>query len=390
MEPEDDNTWSEMGAVFPLTELHSVCCVPGCRGVFETLHPSTVYNKRPSEISFLSTRPSDSPKASRISGRTRCEPKHFRRYDTVSCVVKSLHDSRSNSPQIMSNALRDHDADPSSRLLRPKDDEVPTLSQLSIEKVSRLVVQVLKAETPHETYKQVGTWLCRLQVGVDSVVWRVQQIRPPWLPVDLHWVEVEPDPLLLLLAYIPQLRTLSYTPLPHTLPTLSALLCGLPHLTRLQLRHTADDTMMRMVGRSCPSLQVLCVKGSRSVSDAGLRYMVLKPGASSRCAWRFLYRRWKELKPVLVSSQHQREYASLPPVPAVAAHQRTELAGALRHLDLRGTKVTMSGARWAAKCAPQAHLLLLSSSASHSLTSRTKRYHSLEEQQPDLFLLPPT
>lgn len=264
---------------------------------------------------------------------------------------------------------------------------IPLLAHLAVEKVAIQLVQVIKDEffNISANHKAVGAWLCKLTPQtLDAVIWRVQEIRPPWIPIDLHWVEIEPDPLLLLLAYATKLQTLSYSIVPQALPTLQALLVGLPYLSTLELRQTANDVLLRSVGRSCPSLKVLCVQGSRCVSDAGVRYLVLRPMASSRCAWKALYRRWKEVRRMTsattsgatIGGSQQQYQLLVPPVPG--PHQLTDLTRVLLHLDLRGTRVTSDAATWAARCLPQAHLLLLASTA--TCLDRNKRYHSLEDQ----------
>lgn len=281
---------------------------------------------------------------------------------------------------------------------------IPALMQLAVEQVAAQVAAIMKDDCycTDTTHASVGTWLGKVTDPrvVDAVIWRVQEIRTPWLPIDLHWVETEPDPLLLMLAHLTRLQTLTYSVVPQALPPLQALLVGLPNLSTLQLRHTADDALLRTVGRYCPNLRVLCLQGSRSVSDSGLRRLLLRPVASSRCAWRDLYRRWREVRKLPAppnitsgtcspgggggagSSQQQYQYHLLLPLPPVpSAHQLTELAGVLVHLDLRGTRVTLRGARWGSQCLPRAHLLILAPSCYAG--SRNKRYHSLEEQHHD-------
>ena len=282
---------------------------------------------------------------------------------------------------------------------RPLPGTVRTLRQLSLERIVRQLLGFLKESRRDQDYTAVSSWLSRLDGLVSEVIWRVQEWRSPWIPLDLHWVEVEVDPLLRLVALLPKLHSLNYNPLSLTVTSFCAALVGLPLLTCLQLSHTASDALLRLLPRDCPSLQILNLQGSRGVTDNGLRRLLLLPSASSRCAWRFLYRRWREMRPLRSrtagggrggdDTRGLVEYqVLLPPLPP--ARLRTPLSFSLKHLDLRATRVSKSGAAWAARCVPSGHLLILECNNHppfnyHSRAGGgggTKRYHSLEESSP--------
>ena len=252
---------------------------------------------------------------------------------------------------------------------------VKSLRQIALDKSLRVMLLFLKESRSEAEYKNMGNMMKILNEDcVSELLWRAHEWRPPWIPMDLLWVEADIDPYLRVVALAPQLKVLTYSPVsPLSVHPLTAVLSGLPLLQSLRLQYTASDTLLRLLHRDCPHLKVLSVQGSKGVTDSGLRRLLLLPSASHRCAWHILFKRWRELLPYEKSRQYK---TLLPPVPA--PELRTVLCSSLEHLDLRETRVTECGAQWAAQCLYRGHILISAVTRGRKI-SGSNRYFSLEE-----------
>lgn len=217
---------------------------------------------------------------------------------------------------------------------------------------------------------------------LTAVVVQVMSKRPRWLPLEYHWAPLDHDPLLLLLELLgSRLTVLTYSCHPLSREPLINAIAAMPALTVLSLPEAADDNALAVVGAACHSLATLCVRGSRGVTDDGMRRLLLRRHAYTRSLWRRLFSRWRSLRSSL--SRQQARYRPLAPatiensllVPADAEHLNP-LSSTLVHMDLGGTKVSTGGVEWAKSIlSPNAYVF-----ATHSLRRSLRSQTSLEDQ----------
>ncbi|XP_042891192.1 uncharacterized protein LOC122265829 [Penaeus japonicus] len=212
---------------------------------------------------------------------------------------------------------------------------------------------------------------------LTAVVTVIMSKRPRWLPLEYHWAPLDHDPLLLLLELLgSHLTVLTYSCHPLSREPLINALAAMPALTVLSLPEAADDNALAVVGAACHGLTTLCVRGSKGVTDDGMRRLLLRRHAYTRSRWRRLFSRWRSLRSSL--SRQQARYRPIENallVPADAEHLNP-LSGTLVHLDLGGTKVSNQGVEWAKSIlSPNAYVF-----ATHSLRRSLRSQTSLEDQ----------
>ncbi|KAK8749516.1 hypothetical protein OTU49_015404 [Cherax quadricarinatus] len=221
---------------------------------------------------------------------------------------------------------------------------------------------------------------------LTAVVTAVVASRPRWLPLEYHWAPLDHDPLLYLLQLLGErLTALTYTCHPLSREPLLQAISAMPALTTLNLPEAADDNALAVVGAACHILVTLCVRGSKAVTDDGIRRLLLRRNTYTRSRWFRLFSRWRALRASL--SRQQTKYRPLPAslsentllVPLDPEHLNP-LSATLIHLDLGGTKVSSQGAEWArAVLSPHAFV-----DASHSQHRSLRSQTSLEDQMAKL------
>ncbi|XP_042221575.1 uncharacterized protein LOC121866056 [Homarus americanus] len=221
---------------------------------------------------------------------------------------------------------------------------------------------------------------------LTAVVTAVLATRPRWLPLEYHWAPLDHDPLLYLLELLGErLTALTYTCHPLSREPLLHAIAAMPGLTTLNLPEAADDNALAVVGVACHILVTLCVRGSKAVTDDGVRRLLLRRHTYTRSRWRRLFSRWRSLRSSL--TRQQARYRPLPAplsdhtllMPLDPEHLNP-LSATLTHLDLGGTKVSNQAAEWARSVLVPHAFVEASHSQHHSLRSQT----SLEDQMAKL------
>ncbi|XP_066963493.1 uncharacterized protein [Macrobrachium rosenbergii] len=203
----------------------------------------------------------------------------------------------------------------------------------------------------------VASYLLRLSPRLlTAVVTAVQASRPRWLPLEYHWAPLDHDPLLHLLELVgDRLTALSYRCHPLSRELLVHALGAMPRLSTLNLPNSADDNVLAVVGAACFTLTTLCVRGSRGVTDDGLRRLMLRRDAYTRSRWRRLFSRWRNLRTTMTRQQSRyRPLSANSQVPIgesallvpMDPEQLNPLSATLTHVDLGGTRVTPQGVEW--------------------------------------------
>lgn len=219
---------------------------------------------------------------------------------------------------------------------------------------------------------------------LTMVVTSVLSSRPRWLPLEYHWAPLDHDPLLHLVQLLgDRLTVFSYICHPLSREPLLEAIAVMSRLTVLSLPEASDDHIMAAVGASCPVLTVLCVRGSKAVSDDGLRRLLLRRQTYTRSRWRRLFSKWRSLRAPLC------RYRPLPT--SVTDHtvllpfepdQLNSLSGTLTHLDLCSTRVSYQGMAWTRSILQPSAFVDFSHKHHRSLRSNT----SLDEQMAGLLV----
>lgn len=219
----------------------------------------------------------------------------------------------------------------------------------------RLVEGAMVAPKESHSLVPLASYLLTLNSRhLTAVMTAVMASRPRWLPLEYHWAPLDHDPLLGLLQLVGiRLTALTYTCHPLSREPLLQALAAMPALTSLSLPETADNNVLAVVGAACPVLATLCVRGSRGVTDDGVRRLLLRRHTYTRSRWRRLFSRWRALRASL--TRQQACYRPLPPhvfsdqalLPPLDADHLNPLSATLTHLDLSGTRVTTQAAEWA-------------------------------------------
>ncbi|XP_045609738.1 uncharacterized protein [Procambarus clarkii] len=221
---------------------------------------------------------------------------------------------------------------------------------------------------------------------LTAVVTTVMATRPKWLPLEYHWAPLDHDPLLYLLELLgKRLTALTYSCHPLSREPLLQAISAMPALTTLNLPEAADDNVLAVVGAACRILVTLCVRGSKGVTDDGIRRLLLRRNTYTRSRWRRLFSRWRTLRASI--SRQQARYRPLPAslsentllVP-LEPEYLNPLSTTLVHLDLVGTRVSSHGTEWARTVLLPQAFVDASHAHHHSLHSQT----SLEDQMAKL------
>ncbi|XP_068237709.1 uncharacterized protein [Palaemon carinicauda] len=239
----------------------------------------------------------------------------------------------------------------------------------------------------------VATYLLRLSPRLlTAVVTAVQATRPRWLPLEYHWAPLDHDPLLHLLQLVgDRLTSLSYTCHPLSRELLVNAIASMPRLSTLNLPNSADDNVLAVVGAACFTLTTLCVRGSRAVTDDGLRRLMLRRDAYTRSRWRRLFSRWRNLRTTMTRQQSRyRPLAANSQVPIgesallvpMDPEQLNPLNVTLTHIDLGGTRVTSQGVEWIRSVLPPNSFIDTTHPNQRSVQSET----SLEDQMAKLLV----
>lgn len=258
------------------------------------------------------------------------------------------------------------------------------LESLAMGVVAGMVESAVVTPLPPAATACLATYLQALTPSlVTTVMMAVVTARPRWLPLEYHWAPVDHDPLLTLLPLLgTRLTALTYTCHPLSRDPLLAALSGLPGLTCLSLPDTTDDNTLAVVGAGCPLLACFSVRGSRAVTDDGLRRLLLQRHTYTRSRWRRLFSRWRALRSS-ITRQHSR-YRPLPPaalgdptlLPTCEPDHLNSLAATLTRLDLAGTRVTEGGREWTTHLLPPGAVVCVTRPSRRSLRSQA----SLEDQ----------
>lgn len=273
------------------------------------------------------------------------------------------------------------------------EDTRRTLKGRASGTVARLVEGAIDAPKESQSLCALASYLLPLNSRLlTSIMTAVLAGRPRWLPLEYHWAPLDHDPLLGLLQLIGmRLTSLTYTCHPLSREPLLEALAAMPSLSSLSLPETANNDMMAVVGANCPTLVTLCVRGSRGVTDDGVRRLLLRRHTYTRSRWRRLFSRWQALRVSL--TRQQASYRPLPPaiindqafLPPLDPDHLNALCATLTQLDLNGTRVTPQTAEWARGLLPSQACVEVTSSAHQSLHPQD----SLEDQMVGL-LTPPT
>ncbi|XP_050727467.1 uncharacterized protein LOC127004125 [Eriocheir sinensis] len=250
--------------------------------------------------------------------------------------------------------------------------------------VAALVEGSVNAPKESQSLCALASYLLPLNSRLlTAVMTAVMAGRPRWLPLEYHWAPLDHDPLLGLLQLVGmRLTAFTYTCHPLSREPLLQALAAMPVLVFLSLPKTADNDVLALVGATCHTLATLCVRGSKGVTDDGVRRLILRRHTFTRSRWRRLFTHWRVLRASL--TRQQACYRPLPPavindqalLPPLDPDHLNPLSATLTHLDLGGTRVTLQTAEWARG--------LLSSQACVEVTSATQRamnpQDSLEDQ----------
>ncbi|XP_076064355.1 uncharacterized protein LOC143038687 [Oratosquilla oratoria] len=216
---------------------------------------------------------------------------------------------------------------------------------------------------------------------LTALVVRISTNRPLWVPLEYHWAPMDHDPLLALLEAVGvSLQQLIYTCHPLSREALHRTLTAMPNLITLKLSHGADDQALRIVGATCVRLQVLSLRGSKAVTDDGMRRLLLRRSAYMRNRWRQLFGRWRELRLTLSASYRPLQQGA--PGQGLDPEVLNAVAGTLTELDLRGTRVTSQGVAWVRSVLPTGATVVSTACPSAAAAFRLKvsRQNSIEDQ----------
>lgn len=250
--------------------------------------------------------------------------------------------------------------------------------------VAGLVEGAVDAPKESQSLCTLASYLLPLNSRLlTAVMTAVMAGRPRWLPLEYHWAPLDHDPLLGLLQLVGmRLTALTYTCHPLSREPLLQALAAMPMLASLSLPETADNDVLAVVGATCPTLATLCVRGSKAVTDDGVRRLLLRRHTYTRSRWRRLFSRWRALRASL--TRQQACYRPLPPavisdqalLPPLDPDHLNPLSTTLTHLDLSGTKVTPQTAEWARGLLPSQACVEVTSAAYRALHPQD----SLEDQ----------
>lgn len=251
-----------------------------------------------------------------------------------------------------------------------------TLEERAAGVLAALVEGAVDAPKESHSLTPIASYLLTLNSRLlTTIMTAVIASRPRWLPLEYHWAPLDHDPLLGLLRLVgARLTALTYTCHPLSREPLLQALAAMPSLTSLSLPETADNNVMSVVGGACPFLSSLCVRGSRAVTDDGVRRLLLRRHTYTRSRWRRLFSRWRTLRASF--TRQQACYRPLPPpvfsdqalLPPLDPDHLNPLSVTLTLLDLGGTRVTAQVAEWARS--------LLSPQASVEVTHSHRALHS--------------
>lgn len=235
-----------------------------------------------------------------------------------------------------------------------------TLQERATDVLVGLVEGAVDAPKESHSLMPLASYLLTLDARhLTAVMTAVTASRPRWLPLEYHWAPVDHDPLLGLLQLVGiRLTALTYTCHPLSREPLLQALATMPALTSLSLPETADNNVLAVVGAACPILATLCVRGSKGVTDDGVRRLLLRRHTYTRSRWRRLFSRWRALRASL--TRQQACYRPLPPtvfsdqalLPPLDSDHLNPLSATLTHLDLAGTRITAQTADWARSLLP--------------------------------------
>ena len=259
-----------------------------------------------------------------------------------------------------------------------------TLEERAAGILARLVEGAVEAPKESHSLTPLASYLLSLNSHMlTAVMTAVMAGRPRWLPLEYHWAPLDHDPLLGLLHLVGiRLTALTYTCHPLSREPLLQALATMPALISLSLPETADNNVLAVVGAGCPTLATLCVRGSRGVTDDGVRRLLLRPHTYTRSRWRRLFSRWRVLQASF--TRQQACYRPLPPnvfsdqalLPPLDPDHLNPLSATLTHLDLGGTRVTAQTAEWGRSLLPSQAYIEVTHAHHRSLYSQG----SLEDQ----------